>query len=249
MATRGDLGSEPAREVKGSTSSVERSVDLLAELLASPGPVRITDLARRTNLPKSTVHRILTVFVARGVALRVNGGYLAGPAFIRIADSTRPDRIQGSLMPILLELDERTRGAVGIAVLSHAHVVYSSALRDRHLPPPEPVPASLAAAGKLLMAFTPDLESRLSDASELTELITIRRRRFVCVRDGDRNEVEIAAPVFDRDGRILAAIRLVAPGAASDVDWLVAQVKHAALAATAVLARGPGSNGRVARGA
>jgi hypothetical protein len=56
-----------------SVQSIERGLTLLEELSCEKDGLGISELARRTNLPASTVHRLLSVFVRRGYIARDNG--------------------------------------------------------------------------------------------------------------------------------------------------------------------------------
>lgn len=56
-----------------SVQSIERGLTLLEELSCEKDGLGISELARRTNLPASTVHRLLSVFVKRGYIARDNG--------------------------------------------------------------------------------------------------------------------------------------------------------------------------------
>ncbi len=53
-----------------SVQSIERGLSILEALSCEVEGLGITALARRTNLPVSTVHRLLSVFVKRGYILR-----------------------------------------------------------------------------------------------------------------------------------------------------------------------------------
>lgn len=58
-----------------SVQSIERGLTILEELSHEIDGLRITELVKRTNLPASTVHRLLSVFVKRGYVTRDRGGY------------------------------------------------------------------------------------------------------------------------------------------------------------------------------
>jgi IclR family acetate operon transcriptional repressor len=57
----------------------------LAVLEALADHTRITDIARVTGLPKSTVHRLLQTMVDRGFATPTADGYLTGPRVLALA--------------------------------------------------------------------------------------------------------------------------------------------------------------------
>ncbi len=55
--------------------SIERGLTLLEELSRETGGLGVTELARRTKLPVSTAHRLLSVFVRRGYISRSGRRY------------------------------------------------------------------------------------------------------------------------------------------------------------------------------
>ncbi len=58
-----------------SVQSIERGLTILEELSYEVAGLGITELSRRTGLPASTVHRLLSVFVRRGYVTRDKGRY------------------------------------------------------------------------------------------------------------------------------------------------------------------------------
>ena len=65
MLKEREMGADVARP-RQSVQSVERTLDLLEALAAAQGEVSITNLAQRTGLHVSTVHRLLATLVHRG---------------------------------------------------------------------------------------------------------------------------------------------------------------------------------------
>ncbi len=57
-----------------SVQSIERGLTILEELSSEMGGLGVSELAKRTRLPASTVHRLLSVFVKRGYIVRSNTG-------------------------------------------------------------------------------------------------------------------------------------------------------------------------------
>jgi DNA-binding Lrp family transcriptional regulator len=58
-----------------SVQSIERGLTILEELSYEVAGLGITELSRRTGLPASTVHRLLSVFVRRGYVTQDKGQY------------------------------------------------------------------------------------------------------------------------------------------------------------------------------
>src|SRR5215213_4001980 len=117
-----------ARATAEFTASAERVLVVLEALAAGTDPMRLSDLARDVELPKATVHRLLGNLVARGFATRAGRSYALGGRLFELASAAEaagPEQIAGAVMPFLVELYERTGGAVCIGVLNRDRVVHS----------------------------------------------------------------------------------------------------------------------------
>jgi len=97
----------------------------LAVLEALADHTRITDIARVTGLPKSTVHRLLRTMVDRGFATPTSDGYLTGPRVLALAGKVlRPMDTVERARPFLRALQESTGCTVHLAVLFGDELVY-----------------------------------------------------------------------------------------------------------------------------
>lgn len=239
---------------------MERALVLLETLGGSESPLRLSGLARSTRLSKATVHRILRALVARDFVTKVGPGYTLGQRLLDLAVPAEAAEAQGlgrHLRPFLLELYELTHGAVSFAVLQHLQIRYSDLLHHRsHSPAPwrygEAVPALHTAAGKLLLAYKPNVVSWLTSLEEmnlpdigldkwdelLCELPPIRNRGMSCAyATAAPQELEIAAPVVGAEGRVLAALSVSGPSERLDVASAAAHTPRVARAASAYLQR------------
>jgi IclR family transcriptional regulator, KDG regulon repressor len=191
--------------------------------------VGVSELARRTELSKSTAFRLLGMLERNGVVERVGRQYRLGERLHQLGQdvySPQHDRVRDAFTPFLGELYERTHQTVHLGALHGSDVVYLAKLYG-HRRPPCPsriggrVPAHATAIGKVLLAHDPDACERvlageltrltpatLTDPSELaTELARVRRAGVAF----DREEVQpglhcVAAPVLSHSGRPIAAI-------------------------------------------
>jgi DNA-binding IclR family transcriptional regulator len=104
-------------------TAVEKTLAVL-EALADHS--RITDIARVTGLPKSTVHRLLQAMVERGfAAVRSDGGYLAGPKVLVMAGKVlRPVDTVERARPALRALREESACTVHLAMVVGDELVY-----------------------------------------------------------------------------------------------------------------------------
>ncbi len=97
----------------------------LAVLEALADHTRITDIARVTGLPKSTVHRLLATMVERGFATLGSEGYLTGPRVLALAGKVlRPMDTVERARPALRSLQVSTACTVHMALLFGDELVY-----------------------------------------------------------------------------------------------------------------------------
>lgn len=202
----------------------------LVVLEALAGYSRVADIAKSTDLPKPTVHRILQTLVRHGFARTDGkGDYRGGPRILSLAGQflQRLD-IAEQVRPILRDLQERTGWTVHLALLSGDEAVYVAKLEGAQ-------PYTLASRvgmslrlhctsiGKAILATMPDDEVRalvgragmpsrtehtLTEVSALlTDLAGVRTRGYA--EDHEENETgvrAVGAAIFDHTGEVLGAI-------------------------------------------
>jgi IclR family transcriptional regulator, acetate operon repressor len=195
---------------------------------------RVADIAKGTELPKPTVHRILQTLVRHGFARTDGqGDYAGGPRILSLAGQflQRLD-IAEQVRPILRDLQERTGWTVHLALLSGDEAVYVAKLEGAQ-------PYTLASRvgmslrlhctsiGKAILATMPDDEvralvrraglpprtehTRTDEASLLADLADVRRRGYA--EDHEENETgvrAVGAPIHDHTGTVLGAISAAA---------------------------------------
>ena len=213
--------------------SVERALAILRAL--STGPARVTEIASRTNLPKSTVSRLLsTLEDLDAVEQAGNGGpYRLGSLVAEIAGATGPTRALPELaQPFLAELSLLTGEAAGLSVREGGVVRYlaqttpADEVQVRDWTGAE-IPVHVTPSGLVIIAHLPEAEvdeilaqplARYTDAT-VTDPAAIRAR-LAAIRDAGsiwlRGEFapdasSVAAPVFGRDGTVIAAIHAHGP--------------------------------------
>lgn len=226
-------GVTPAGDAtEGSASDLRTSVDRAMHLVESFGPVEVlgvSELARRTSLPKSTTHRLLSVLEQRNMVDRVGAKYRLGIKLFEVgsrASITEGD-IRETARPHLCDLFAATRRAVHLGILDGYDVVCLDKLRSRqgrNAPTRigERIPAHATAMGKTLLAHPhprrkQDLQriplqprtanTYVNRALFLRHLDSIRSNGFA----SDQEEMQvglgcIAAPVFDSTGTAIAAV-------------------------------------------
>jgi DNA-binding IclR family transcriptional regulator len=145
-------------------SSAGKALILLDAFAGTRSTLGVTELAKRTNLPKSTAHRLLTVLIDHGYVKRVEERYCLTEHVFEIGNQTRfsrPTGIRQRAMPFLAELFAETRQTIHLAVLSGTDVLYLEKIFGNS--PPHSgttvgmrLPTYSTALGKAMVAFSDD---------------------------------------------------------------------------------------------
>ncbi|WP_165485537.1 IclR family transcriptional regulator domain-containing protein [Protofrankia symbiont of Coriaria ruscifolia] len=141
--------------------AVAKSVLILDVLPGDGNLVGVSEVARRTSLPKTTALRLLGLLTDLGLAERHPSGYRLGRHVGGLVKSTpclRRDGLREQLLPFLLDLQRLTDEAVHLGVLRDQGVLCLERLFG-HRSAPAPIgagsvlPAHGTALGKVLLAF------------------------------------------------------------------------------------------------
>lgn len=217
-------------------SSVRNAARLLKEFSSKDRELGVSELARRLELGKSTVHRLLVTLAEEHLVEQDDntGRYRLGLAIYDLgaAVATGLD-LHEAVMPAMEQLRAATSETVHVAVLDGREVVYVERLDSPHtlrlfLEVGRRNWAHCTGTGKCLLAYLPpnDLE-RILDGWELpritdrtivdqeslrSELKEIRRRGIAHNNgESELGVLSVAGPIRDVSGRIRAAISVAGP--------------------------------------
>jgi len=231
------MSKDPAQQAKsaiprsGSVQSVERALSLLEVLGEDEEGYRLTDLAIRTGLSPSTVHRLLTTlekrrFVQFNQSDNVwhvgRQAFSVGSAFVRQRNFVAP------ALPFLRHLRDRTRETANLGVVDDGEVVVLIQIESREIMRTITrvggrVPMVTSGMGKAILAtYSPaDVAAIVSSqglrkvtphslvrASDLHgELATIRANGYAVDDEEFMPGLRcIAAVVYNNQGEVLCAI-------------------------------------------
>lgn len=174
--------------------SAERALRIL-EILATDGPVHFTDIRRALEIPKSSLHALLSTMVAIGWLRPAGSGeYTVGfrASAIGISGAGAPDLIALAQQP-LRALRDRVGETAHLARLDARDVVYlASEFSDHALnvrfEVGRRVPAYRTALGKAVLAELPDAEL----ADHVPSVLTPSTPRTVRTRSALRAELRLA---------------------------------------------------------
>jgi IclR family acetate operon transcriptional repressor len=226
---------------------------LLVEAFALDDPfLGVSDLSRRTGLPKATVHRLAAELCAIRVLERDDAGgvYRLGGWLFELGEMVPHHRsLANAAQPIMEDLLEATHERIHLAVLDGIEVVYVKILGGRSLTVASReggrLPAHATGVGKVLLAYSPEAVVRARIDAGLPRLTprTVAApgalgRELQKIRDMglgmDREESHlgvscVAAPVFGADGHVRAALSITGPTGSVDPAKLGPAVRTAAL--------------------
>ena len=213
--------------------SIERAFALLRFLAV--GPVGVTDLAERAELPKSTVARLLGALEAEGAVEQdeTGGVYRLGPGLIDIAGRVTPGRnLIAAARPYLLELSDEIEELAGLSIREGNEVYYldqTESLWDVQVRDwtGERIPLHVVSSGQVILAhMAPDEREEylagplerytartIVDPDALrTRLDQIRSMGYVWVYSEFVEELNsVAVPVLGADGCAEAALHVHGP--------------------------------------
>lgn len=213
--------------------SVERAFAVL-QCLAS-GAAGVSDVAERTDLPKSTVSRLLGTLVELGAVEQSEslGVYSLGELIIDLSAAASPGRnLVAIARPQLVELVAEIDEAAGIGVLDGPSVYYLDQVDGDHQVQVrdwtgESVDAHVVSAGLVLLAYATDdvreeylaqpleawTENSVTDPDLVRQrLDDIRRSGFAWVfEEMSEGLNSAAAPVFNPAGTVIAAVSAHGP--------------------------------------
>lgn len=217
-------------------SSVQNAVRLLKQFSAQDREFGVSELARRLDLSKSTVHRLLVTLTEEHLVEQneLTGRYRLGLAVYDLgaAVATGLDLHEAVIGPM-----EQLRAASGetvhVAVLDGREVVYVDRLES-----PNTMKLFIdvgrrnwshsTASGKCLLAFLPKVElERILDGWQLPRITSLTitnhealraelketRKRGYSVNRGESalDVLSVAAPIRDGTGRLRAALSVAGP--------------------------------------
>ena len=213
--------------------SIERAFAVLGAL--ADGPIGVTEVADRADLPKSTAARLLASLAREGVVEQVPGDtrYRLGPRLVTLAARIRPGRSLAALArPSLEALADTVGEAAGLSIADGDLVHYIEQVSS-----PNPVsvrdwtgsriPLHAVSSGQVLLAYAPTTfvqrylgrpmerftPRTLVTADELLERMrAIRRDGYTwALEEFDEGISSVAAPVADASGEVVAAVHLHGP--------------------------------------
>src|SRR4051794_28306060 len=223
----------PTKVLMSRVQSIERAFAVLGAL--ADGPIGVTEVAERAELPKSTAARLLASLAREGVVEQVPGDtrYRLGPRLATLAAGIGPTRSLARLAhPSLETLAAETGEAAGLSVSDGDRAHYIDQVGSTNPVSVRDwtgsrIPLHAVSSGQVLLAYAPPTfvqrylgrpmerftERTLVTAEDLLQRMrAVRRDGYTWAREEfDRGISSVAAPVAGANGEVVAAVHLHGP--------------------------------------
>jgi IclR family transcriptional regulator, pca regulon regulatory protein len=205
----------------------------------------ITDVATRTGLQRATARRCLLTLAHLGYATYDGKFFQLTPRVLKLGHSylaTTP--LPRLIQPFLDELSEATGESTSAGVLDGTDILYVARASTRrvmsiNLAPGARLPAYCTSMGRTLLAALPQAEAQaILDRSDLvaytdrtkadmagitTELAVVAAQGFAVIdQELELGLCSIAVPLFNAQGKIVAALNIGAQTARAPTSRMIA---------------------------
>ncbi len=246
--------------------SVLEKVTLILDVVAElPEPATLTSIAQRLGQPRSSIHRLLSELVHLGLLLRIGTTtYVPGPRLVRWGEAASGSSdIVRIAQPAMVRLRDTVGESVHLYVRQRDTRVCVAAVEGsyelRHFTEiGKPLPLSVGASGKLLLAFadpaTRRTELRRAASAPVSPrapaVDELRRQLDACIETewsmsfGEREEglAAAAVPIRNHAGDVVAALSVSGPSTRLTAERLEA-VRDVLTMAAGEVTRGLGWTG------
>ncbi|WP_305094001.1 IclR family transcriptional regulator [Prescottella sp. R16] len=235
------------REAQSPSAVIDR-VAVLLDAFRNADRLTLSELSRRSGLPRSSTHRMLVQLVRLGWVRRHGHTYELGMKMLELGSlAQHHDRVHRAALPVLHDLHNTTGLVVHLAVLDGTDVLYLEKLGGRFtLAVPSRVggrqPAHRTAIGKALLAHsridphtilpepvTGPTPHSINDADRLrAELARVREQNIAHDRDETAIGVSCVAAAIGDSRHTVGAISVCGPTASINTSALTTPVRMAA---------------------
>ena len=231
------------REGKTTVRAVERALDIL-QCFAEARDLTMTEIAGRTNLNKSTVHRLLATLEERGFILRNGDKLRLGYSVWELAANlTQVDDPSQLLLPEMERLRDQLSETVSLYVMNgndriRIQAVQSAQAIRRVAPVGARLPLHVGASSKILLAFS-DLERQetvmadpewpvsIDRASYMKHLEEVRALGYaVSIEEREPGAAAVSVPIFGRAHELAAALSVSGPVSRMSVNQMQEFIPH-----------------------
>jgi IclR family acetate operon transcriptional repressor len=233
-------------------SSLTRGLSLLDLFSVTDSELSVSEMARRSGIPKSTTHRLVGDLVDWGVLERGRHGIRLGVRLFELGSLVPAQRrLRELAVPYAHNLNEVTHLTSNLAVRDGQEIVYIEKISSRSLSVPHSraggrLPLHCTALGKAILAYSdPEFvesvlgsELKARSAKTITDPAVLRRELAQVHETKVAYDVEesqlglfcVAAPVFARRNVLVGAISVTGATALTQAQRFAPAVRTTAMA-------------------
>ncbi|MGN1402270.1 MAG: IclR family transcriptional regulator [Bacillus sp. (in: firmicutes)] len=223
-------------ERENMVKSVSRALDIIQLVSDRRDGLGVTEIANQMDINKSSVHRILSTLSAYGYIEQdqQTGRYKLGYAFLAVSSKLLDSiDLRAVSKPYLTELEAETNEVIHLVVYDRGEVVYiekldgNEALR-MHSKVGKRAPMHCTSVGKAILAHIGEeevqdilnrkglpkhTEHTITDQDAfMEELAKVKSEGYALdLQENEYGIICIAAPIFDHQGNVCAAISISGP--------------------------------------
>ncbi|GIM46973.1 IclR family transcriptional regulator [Collibacillus ludicampi] len=216
---------------KGTVRAVERALDILLCFAGTETELGLSDIAKKVNLHKSTVHRLLSSLENKGFIRRHphTDKYRLGWSVLELVSNVyQSDDLSSIVVPEMTRLRDLLGETISLYIRAGNERIRIQAVESN-----QPVrrvanigrrlPLYVGASGKILLAWD-DRESVLQlfddpswprDLDREEFLVSLDKARAngyaVSIEEREPGAAAVAVPIFDRDGTLIASLSVSGP--------------------------------------
>jgi len=230
--------------------AVVRAFDILKLIARHPQGIGVTDIARQTNLHKSTVSRLISTLESVAAVERVPQGveYQIKPDFLTFfIQAGTPQSLLALARPYMLELSAATGEDVGLAVPDGDQALFIDQIQHNHAVQVRDWTGSrlalhLTAAGKVLLAHASETVRQAylaqplvantahthTDPHHLAEALSqVQQQGYAWIFEEFVVGLNaVAVPIFNQQGTVVAAISIYGPSFRFPPPELQSHINH-----------------------
>ena len=224
-------------------STIQRVLDILDTVAASPKALSATEINEVLQLPKATAHRLCAELEARGYLLKkINGkSYVPGNRLHEVAVGVLANsRLRATRHAILTALSEKVGETCNIAYPDGLYMAYSDRVETKaplrlQFPIGMRVPLYCTASGKLYLSTLPKAKRKavinklqlerhakntITDPETLLKEIDRIEARQVSIDNQELYDdiIAIAVPIKDKQDRFYSSLAIQAPVSRISID-------------------------------
>jgi IclR family transcriptional regulator, KDG regulon repressor len=216
--------------------SINRAIQTLNSLMSNKNEMGLTELSKKLNLHKSTVHRILVTLEDEGLVARnnISQKYRLGMKLFEFGNIVKEQiEIKKHALPFMEGLARKTEESIDLNIMLDGKRVSIEKIESPHdvrriIQLGKNLPLYCGGSGKAILAFLTNSEieriiqkenliafapNTITDPEKLIEHLQEIRRKGYALSFEERilGSASIAAPIFDYSGKVIASISISGP--------------------------------------